>query len=112
GGWVLLGGRVGGGVWEQVGWDMVARLRLLDIIGLAADDEGKLDFEVHALPALGHEDRVVGSRDAGGRLGKDDRCLRNGHAGFFGMVPIVQPDAEKLRHPADGGSEAGILLSA
>src|SRR6476660_1151249 len=95
-------------VGNHVTGDVVERVSLGDIFRRATDGKGQLNLEIYALPAFRHEYWVIWPGDAGGRFREDDGRLRNGHAGFFGVVPVVQPDAEKRRHLRDARPESGL----
>ena len=40
-----------------------------------------------------------------GRLVEDDRLLRDRHAGFRGVVGVVEADGDEVAHVADAGAE-------
>ncbi len=86
----------------------VERLVLADITRMLADDDAEFDFPVELGRALRDHGVVVRPADAGRRLVEDDRLFRDLHAGFGGVIGIVQPDGDEIADMADAGANARV----
>jgi|GEM_PF-6121715 len=78
------------------------------IAGFAGDDDAELDFPVGFFGAAGDEDVVVGADDGVGGFEEDDGLGGNGHAGFGGVVGIVETDADEFARARNAGAETGV----
>ena len=86
-------------------------LRSTYFAGLA-DDHAELDFPVGLLRAARDLDVVVRADDGRGRLHEDDRLGRHRHAGFRGVIGVVQADADELADAGDARAEPRRAVDA
>jgi hypothetical protein len=91
---------------ETVAGDRLHRLVLGEIAGAAADDDAQLDLIVELGRALGDHGVVVRAADGARRLVEDQRLLGKRHAGFSGMVGVVEADGQEIADLADAGADA------
>src|SRR5262249_42434091 len=97
-------------VGEAIAGDDIERSFFAQIARAAADDDAELDLPVELRGILWDDGVVVRPADAGRRLIEDDRLFRDRHAGFGGVVGIVQPDGDEIADLADASAEP--LLAA
>ncbi len=75
----------------------VPRPRARHAVRAAADDERELGFMIDAPDAGGQTDRTARPDHRGRRLEEQQRLGRQRHAGFGGVVLVVQPHTDDLR---------------
>src|SRR5579863_1086260 len=92
-------------VGEAIAGDCLHRLGLGEVARAAADDDAELDFVVELGGFLRRHGVVVRPADAARRLVEDNRLFRNRHAGFGGVVGIIQADGDEIADPADARAE-------
>ena len=80
-------------------------LSLVEIARALADDDAELDLPVELGRLARNDGVVVWPADAGRRLVEDDRFFRDRHAGFLGVVAVVEPDGDEVAHMADARPE-------
>ena len=80
---------------------------LANILRAGADDDGQFNLPVGLDGGSGDHDRIVRADDGRGGLHEDDRFRRDGHAGFGGVVGVVQADADEFSGARDAGAKAG-----
>src|SRR6266851_856078 len=90
---------------QKITGDGVLRFILGEIARALADNDTELHFPVQFSGLARDKGVVVRPTDAGRRLVEDDRLFRNRHAGFRGVVGIVQTDGDEVTHVADTGAE-------
>ncbi len=100
-----LEGALGDVVRHEIAGDGVLRLGAVEIARALADDDAELDLVVELGRFARRDGIVVRPADAGDRLVEDDRLLRDRHAGFRGVVGIVELDGDEIAHLADAGAE-------
>src|SRR6185295_17072792 len=83
-------------VHDAVAGDEIERFLVLDVLRLRTDDDAQFDFPVELGRAARLDDVVVRPVDRGRGLHEDDRFGRDRHAGFLGMVRIVEADGDEL----------------
>src|SRR5580692_4868715 len=98
-------------VGEAIAGDDVERLVLGEIAGALANDDAELDFPVELGGILRNHGVVVRAADARRRLVENDRLLRDLHAGFGGVVGIIEPDGDEIADLADARPDARIAAS-
>ncbi len=76
------------------------------------DDDRQFDFPVGLERARRQQDRVARTADAGGGLHEEDRFARDRHAGFPGVVAVVEADADDLADAGERHAEARIAFHA
>ena len=69
------------------------------VTGIFPDHDAQLHLPVGLFAAPGDEQGVVGPHHRVGPFLEDDGFFRDGHPAFFGMVGVVQADAEHLAGP-------------
>src|SRR5690606_37796605 len=97
---------------EGIAGDMGQRVVLIDIAGILADDDRKLDLPVGSLRTARNGDRVVRAGDRGGRLQEQQRLLRYVAAAFAGVIDIVEADADDFRRRRYAGTKRRIVVDA
>ena len=100
---------------QEIAGDRRLGIFLGQITRALADNDADLDFPVELERILRDDGVVVGADDAALRLVEDDRLFRHRHAGFGGVVRIVQADGDEVTDIADAGAEprlAGDRLHA
>src|SRR5262245_35217248 len=102
---VDLEGALGYVVRQEIPRDRTHRLVAIEIARALADHDAELDLVIKLGRFLRNERVVVRPADRGRRLVEDDRLLRDRHAGFGGVVGIVQSDRNEVAHIADAGPE-------
>src|SRR3984957_11684811 len=90
-------------VGEAIAGDDVERLVLAQVAGARADDDAELDFPVELGRIPRDDGVVVRAAQARRRLVEDDRLFRDRHAGFGGVVGIIQPDGDEIPGFWDNG---------
>src|SRR3984957_8756635 len=88
-------------VGEAIAGDDVERPFLAQVAGARADDDAELDFPIELGRIPRDDGVVVRAAQARRRLVEDDRLFRDRHAGFGGVVGIIEPDGDEISHPAD-----------
>src|SRR5579863_1676825 len=71
-----------------------------------SDDHPELDLPVGLLRASRNHDVIIRSDDGRSCLHEEHRLLREAHAGFGGMIGVVEADADHLADTADGGCDS------
>src|SRR6266567_2182735 len=99
---------LGNVVGETIAGDHVERVLFAQIARTTADDDAELDFPVELGRILRDHGVVIRAADARRRFVEDDRFFRDRHAGFGGMVGVVQPDGDEIANLADAGPDARI----
>ena len=100
-----LEGALGDVVGDAIAGDVIEGVLLRDIACAPADHHRELDFPVSLLRPLRQHGLVVRADDAVRSLVEDDRLLGDRHAGFRGMVGIVQSDRDVIADVSDAGPE-------
>ena len=96
---------------DRVACDMLQRVGFGDVLGLGADNDCELHFPVQLGGFTRLFDSVVRSAQAGVGLEENDRLGRNRHAGFGGVVGVVQADGDEFGDVVDWCAEARIAVN-
>ena len=85
-------------------------VRLRGAAAAPADDDGKLAFVVGLLAVLAgrQTDRIPGMGQGAGRLHEHDRAFGDVDTRLFGVLPVVEADAENV-YRVDRGQQFGDL---
>src|SRR5262249_24646098 len=92
-------------VGEAIAGDGLHRLVLGEIACAAADHDAELDLVIELGRALRDHRVIVRPADRARRLVEDDRLLRDRHAGFSGVIGIVEADGDEIADAADAWPE-------
>src|SRR5260370_760506 len=87
---------------QRVAPHVSARRHLRHGAHATTDPAPQLDLPIELLARARAQDRITGADDRGVPLAEDRRLLRNGVAGFLGVIAIVQADADELARIGDG----------
>src|SRR5271165_4224238 len=91
-------------VGEAIAGDLLERVALSDALRLGPDNDPELDLPVHGGRSFRPDDIVVGALDGGDRF-EYDGVVRDWVAGFFGVLSVIEPDADELGNAADRGAD-------
>ena len=102
-----LEGALGEIVHHAIAGHVVQRFGFLDVFRFFADDYAEFDFPVGFDGIAGNDHVVVGAADRGCGFHEDDWFGGNFHAGFGGVIGIIEADADEFADAADAGADAG-----
>ena len=94
---------------DRVAVDVITPCRRWNAITAFTDDEGEFSFVVGLGRVFGEHDGFAGSDDRGWELEENDGGGGDFHAGFFGVVAVVEADGEDARGIRKGRVKADIL---
>src|SRR5580704_1716593 len=97
-------------VGEAIAGDDVERLVLAQIAGARADDDAELDFPIEFCGIPRDDGVVVRAAQAGRRLVEDDRLFGDRHAGFGGVIGIIQSDGDEVAGLGDARPDARLAF--
>lgn len=78
------------------------------VAGFAGDHDAEFDLPIGFFGTARDEDVVVGADDGVGGFEEDDGLGGKGHAGFGGVVGVVETDADEFAGARDAAAEAGV----